>query len=552
MTMKVKSFDIFDTCLVRKCGEARNVFDILAERAFVRPVASECKHAFVVARIEAETKSWSSTQTLMDIYNAFWYKHSDLRSTEELIELEKDVEREMLCPVHSVTEYISSLRKKSNRILFISDMYLGADFLQPILQKAGLWQEGDTIYVSCEIGATKASGSLFEYIRQKENIAYRNWHHYGDNAHSDVQVPKKLGIHAHFVSHDYTPYQLSMRQQPSLQYQWGGMLAGISRSIAMQSERTAHNDFVLDIIAPLFVTFVYRVMANAEQHGIRNLYFCARDAYPLYRIALKMQSLFPKIHVSYLYISRKSLYEGEDTNKLGYFEQIGLASCSGGNAIVDVRSSGRTLPVLNDLLTSNGFSSVYGYFFEVSPTSSEQLQGLNYYAELDDLYIQNLSVALRKLPSNWYMYELYFPLNTQKRTIGYEYDGKEYRPVLDTEDKKEYRLANLQECVEWRNWALDRYAEDFLQLGLHNYADEIFSMYALPQLAEFFLYPDKYYLGALREFNSLHPDRGYIPYVDNSLLRLPMNVLKHKTMWKRGTIFYSLPTWMSRFLYRNK
>ena len=302
----IYSFDIFDTCLARKCGDAKNVFDILAERAFVKPVSSECKRAFVAARIEAETKSWSAAQTLMDIYKAFSYKHSDLCSTEELMELEKEVEREILCPIQSMTEYISSLRKKGNRILFISDMYLGADFLQSILQKAGLWQKDDSIYVSCEIGETKASGSLFEYIRDKEKIAYKDWHHYGDNEHSDVHVPKKLGIHSHLVSHDYTPYQLSMRQQPSVFYQWGGILAGISRSITLQRGRTAHMDFVLDIIAPLFVSFVYRVMANAEQHGIRNLYFCARDTYPLYRIALKMQSLFPKINVNYLYISRKS------------------------------------------------------------------------------------------------------------------------------------------------------------------------------------------------------------------------------------------------------
>lgn len=546
------SFDIFDTCLVRKCGEAKNVFDRLAECAFAKPVSTECKRAFVVARIEAETKSWSSTQTLMDIYDAFSYKHPDLRSTEELIELEKEIEREMLCPVRSVTDYISSLRKKGNRILFISDMYLGADFLQPILQKAGLWQEGDTIYVSCEIGATKASGELYKYIKEKDSIPYGDWHHYGDNKQSDVCVPKKLGIHAHLVSHQCTPYQQKMREMPSLYNQWGGMLAGISRSIALQSERTAHNDFVLDIIAPLFVSFVYRVMEDAQKTGIQTLYFCARDAYPLYRIARKMQNLFHDISVEYLYISRTSLYEGETGNKIGYFRQIGLASTNTKNAIVDVRSSGKTLQVLNKLLTSNGFSPIYGYFFEVCSKSSEQLQGLNYYAELDDLYIQNISIALRKLPSNWYMYELYFPLNTQKRTIGYEYDGKEYKPILDKEDKKEYRLANLQECVEWRNWALDKYTEDFVQLGLFKYADDIFTVYALPQLAEFFLFPDKHYLDALREFYGLHPDRGYIPYVDNSLLRLPMNVLKHRTMWKRGTIFYSLPTWLSKFLYRNK
>lgn len=550
--MRISSFDIFDTCLVRKCGEPSNVFDLVAERAFTEPVSTEAKRCFVAARIEAAAATWSDTQTLSGIYAEFGYVHPNMKSKDELVDLEKSVEREMLMPVEEVKELIMSLRKAGHRIMFVSDMYLGADFVKPILQKYGLWVEGDAVYVSCDVGATKASGKLYAYIQEREQISYRGWHHYGDSTNSDVRIPQKLGIYAHRVKSAYTPYQKVMQQKASLYYQWGGMLAGLSRSIAVQSERTAHKDFVLDIIAPLFTTFVYRVMKNAYERGIETLYFCARDAYPLYRIACKMQPLFPDIKITYLYISRTSLYEGKNSAKIGYFQQIGLASNTGKNAIVDVRSSGKTLQVLNELLISNGFSPVYGYFFELCPKSSEQLYGLNYYAELDDLYIQNISIALRKLPSNWYMYELYFPLNTQKRTIGYEYDGKEYKPILDKEDKKEYRLANLQECVEWRNWALDKYTEDFVQLGLCKQADDIFKMYALPQLAEFFLYPDKHYLDALRAFYGLHPDRGYIPYVDNSLLRLPMNVLKHKTMWKRGTLFCSLPIWLSNWLYRNR
>ena len=548
--MRVSSFDIFDTCLVRKCGDAKNVLELLAEHAFVKSVSSETKRAFVSARIEAETKSYSDSQKLSDIYSALHFEHPDLLSINKLIELEWSIEREVLCPVQKMVKFIDELRAKGHHILFISDMYLDGTFLLPILNEAGLWKEGDGLYVSCDVGATKSSGKLFQYIHEKENLSYKNWHHYGDNTRSDVQVPRKIGMHAHLVRHAYTPYQKTMRQQPSLHFQWGGMSAGISRSIALQSEHTAHRDFVLDIIAPLFVSFAYRVMADAQQKGIQNLYFCARDAYPLYRIACKIQPLFPEIAVNYLYISRTSLYEGDESTKIGYFKQIGLASDNAKNAIVDIRSSGKTLQVLNEVLTSNGYSSVYGYFFEVCPKSTEQLQGLDYYAELDDLYIQNLNSALRKLPSNWYMYELYFPLNTQKRTIAYERDGKEYRPKLDCEDKKEYRLLNLQECVEWRNWALERYTEDFVQLGLYNYADEVFQMYAVPQLADFFQYPNKHYLKALSEFYGQDPVKGYIPYVDNSLLRLPLNVLKHHTMWKRGTIFYTFPTWLARLIYK--
>jgi predicted HAD superfamily hydrolase len=550
--MMISSFDIFDTCLVRKCGEAKYMFDILAEKAFGRSVSSEHKRAFVAARIEAEKKTWSDSQTLHDIYSVFNYSHADILPKEKLIEYEQEVERQILCPIDSVVERISFLRKQGHRILFISDMYLSHDFLLQILQEKGIWEEGDTLYVSNKVGATKYTGELFKYIHKSENIAYKDWCHYGDNKYSDVKKPRKLGIRAYHISHLYTPYQCKMKEIPSLHYQWSGIMAGISRSIALQSERSAHNSFVLDIIAPLYVSFVHRILENASYRGINSLYFCARDAYPLYRIALKMQSLFPNVTISYLYISRKSLYEGDDNKKIGYFKQIGLASNSAKTAIVDVRSSGRTLQVINELMVQNRYHTVFGYFFEICHQTIEQLRGLDYYAELDDLYIKNLSHILHKLPNNWYMYELYFPLNTQKRTIGYKYEDKEYRPIMEVDDKKEYRLENLQERVEWRNWALDRFTEDFIQLGLNKYSNNIFSLYALPQLAEFFYYPHKFYLEALENFFGLHPCKGYIPYVDKSILRLPMNIIKHRTMWKRGTIFYSLPTWLIKQLYKNK
>ena len=150
------------------------------------------------------------------------------------------------------------------------------------------------------------------------------------------------------------------------------------------------------------------------------------------------------------------------------------------------------------------------------------------------------------------MYELFFPLNTQKRTIGYALNGEKYEPVLEDKDNKEYRLERVQECAEWRDCAFDQYAEYFMQMGLYQYADEIFEQYVIPQMADFFLYPDKHYLKAMEDFYGLDPKKGFIPYVDNSLWRLPLNVLKHRTMWKRGTIFYSLPVWLSRWLYANK
>ena len=549
---RIYSFDIFDTCLTRRCGDPKTVFEILSRRVFRDSVPSEIYRAFIVARIEAENESYSNAQTLTDIYNTFRFSHPLLVSKEELLKSEMQVEREMLSPIIATKKIISDIRNKGHRVLFISDMYLPGEFLASVLLEYGIMKEGDSIYVSCEQKSTKTDGSLFQIVRNKEKLNYNTWHHYGDNKHSDFDVPRKLGIHANHITYQYSPYQEIMHHLPALSFQYGMILAGLCRSILLEEPSHPHKDIVIDLIAPLFASFVYRVLKNAKERGINALYFCARDAYPLYRIAKTMSTLFPDLTIEYLYISRKSLYEGDSKNKIGYFTQIGLATHNGKNAIVDMRSSGRTLNVLNNLLREYGFNSVSGYFLEISSTSISERKEQDYYADIDDMYINNMNSALRRLPSNWYMYELFFPLNTQRRTIGYQCKDGLYQPILSEVDEKEYRLNNVQEWVGWRNYALDSFTEWFIRLGLHKHADSIFEQYAIPQLAQFFSFPEKRYLKALSELYGMNSKEEYLPYIDNSSLRLPINIIRHRTIWKRGTIFYTLPRWLTKLLYRHR
>lgn len=550
----IYSFDIFDTCLVRKCGAAVNVFDLLARRAFTQPVSQSFYASFVVERKRAEHASYHASQTLHDIYAEFTLDLPYLRSKDELLSLEQECEREMLVPVTLMREKVSMLRNEGHQIVFISDMYLSSNFLREVLTNTGFYAASDQLFVSCEMNATKSSGELYKIVKDKlERSSFADWHHYGDNKHSDIAVPKKLGIKAHCVHHDYTPYQVTMAKIASTDYQWGGIIAGLGRALSLQSKANAHHDIVLDLIAPLFTTFVYRVMKDAASKGLKRLYFCARDAYPLYRIACCLRNLFPTIGIEYLYISRTALYEGVVADKIGYYQQIGLASPKPESAIVDMRSSGKTLVVLNQLLEQNDFATVHGYFFELcdAKDSSRDIP-YSYWSDLDDRYVGTINSPLHFLSSNWYMYELFFPLNTQKRTSGYECVNGEFRPIFDGVDKKEYRLAKLDVYVAWRNETMDLYAQWFVELGLHQYADNIFEQYVLPQLVNFFRFPDKHYLPALEEFYGEKTNGKFVPYVQKNLFKLPMNVLKKRTMWKRGTIQYNLPACLNKLLFAKR
>lgn len=66
--MKLASFDIFDTVLVRKCGKPNNVFWLLAERLFPD---DPLKHVeFAKWRIDRNSdKRMDKNYTLTDVYS---------------------------------------------------------------------------------------------------------------------------------------------------------------------------------------------------------------------------------------------------------------------------------------------------------------------------------------------------------------------------------------------------------------------------------------------------------------------------------------------------
>lgn len=171
--MKVSSFDIFDTCLIRKCGTPELLADVLSLRAFKGKVDEMVRQEFVAARLMTERSIHQASTTLEDIWRTFSWEHPMLKSKHELLHLELETEHEMLMPVLSVLNKVNACRKKGHRILFVSDMYLSSEFIKEVLVLHGFFQQGDGLYVSCECNAEKRDGSLFELIKRKESLNYR-------------------------------------------------------------------------------------------------------------------------------------------------------------------------------------------------------------------------------------------------------------------------------------------------------------------------------------------------------------------------------------------
>lgn len=528
----VYSFDVFDTCLCRLCGEPKLLFEVLSLK--VQEIMGErcdelIRQQFVAVRVDAGGRS------LNEIYHHVAQRFPLPCSIEQMAELEMETEKQMLVPIVATRDLVDQLRTKGD-VLFISDMYLPSSFIRERLIEHGFFKEGDRLFVSDEVGAWKSDGSLFRFVKKQENITCRHWHHYGDNRHGDYQEPRRMGIHAHHLHYDYSFYEEKWRHLPVLRFQFGAIAAGVSRAVRLQNlAEESQALFVSDITGPFMLAWVARVMMDAQGKGIRRLYFCARDVLSEYHIARDLNPLFPSIEVKYLFVSSQSLYNSPLA--LDYFRSVGLADETSA-AIVDTCSSGKTLHVLNDMLIASGCRPVSGYFLM-------KMSGWDYFdsrACFEFVGPYNETVSDKKVGRVLGMrsfFELLFSLNNHGKTIGYEYHGDQLRPLLGKDDDDQWSIVGMG--TRKARWCNDRMINSmtryYVMTGLFKYANEVFNAIAIPTLTDFVDAPRKEYLQYLHHFEWCGK-----PFVGKLKGR-------QKGVWNRGNCAYALPSWVVRTGY---
>ncbi|WP_278963155.1 hypothetical protein [Alistipes senegalensis] len=307
--MKLASFDIFDTVLVRKCGHPRNIFYLSAKKLY--PDTASRREDFFLWRCRAEQEAVSRIRsknpTLADIYDDSALAGFSEYSPEELMFAEKQTEKENLVVNPTVKALIEQKRDEGFRICFISDMYLDSRFLADILRASGCLQEDEPIFVSCEHAAGKSEGKLFDTVRQAFRPA--TWQHFGDNLHSDVKIPRKKGITATPVDTRFTPIEqhLSVCSKAMREVCELSILAGLSRCARILSGNDPFISIAADYIAPAYIPYVQFIFRQAQSDGVKQLYFLSRDSYILLKSAQQLLPEYSGIRLHYLFLSRKSL-----------------------------------------------------------------------------------------------------------------------------------------------------------------------------------------------------------------------------------------------------
>lgn len=335
MKQSFVSFDVFDTCLIRRCGRPEKIWDLMADSLFEKDDFRN-RLSFIGNRsaIEEMLRDENPFPTLNDIYNSLNASQWGF-DAEWMMQMEMEIEEKELFPNPSVLNRIKKFRKKGFHICFVSDMYLPSCFIKKILAKYDFFEDGDKVFVSAECKSSKFDGSLFDYVFKETKTKPKQWIHFGDNKESDYLVPKSKGMNAVWVSEtDFS--EIEKRWLDNAKFYahkheielWTGLCRNV-RMLLGNSERVER---AVDLISSLYVPYVLYVLDMAQRKNIKKIFFLARDARIFLKIAGQFEIQYSGIELKYLNLSRRLLYPcvfydlSEDEMELTIYQCGGLSA----------------------------------------------------------------------------------------------------------------------------------------------------------------------------------------------------------------------------------
>lgn len=305
-------FDLLDTVLFRKVLDPTDVFRLVFHRlSAILPGQTNgiCEDAFVSARMVAERNARKDRveTSLAAIWDELAWMVGDNRDLAISIEL--SCERELLYPNTEILSLIASRREAGHRIVFVSDMYLPADFLQSVLEEHGVMQPGDRIFVSSTHDKTKHDGDLYQHVMEDLGGRPSDYVMTGDHRHSDHRKPRSLGLRSrHYRGHRLNSFENRLNDALATSRLSRSILVGSVRS-GRADHRGTGNRLVSDFLGPASLLWALWTVRRAEEGELDRLYFMARDGYlPFLAARHLMQAGLTGVDCRYVYGSRYSLY----------------------------------------------------------------------------------------------------------------------------------------------------------------------------------------------------------------------------------------------------
>lgn len=318
---KLYSFDIFDTLITRKVATPKGIFvlmnDIINQSPQFADLPNDVKTNFFNYRTNSEfylrqiNNQWNDGKdiSLDMIYNHIQHTYFlTNEQTQAIKELEIQLELDNIIPIKENIEKLKVLLEKGKRVVLISDMYLPEYIIKEMLLKCDPVLCQVKLYLSSTLGFMKTKQALFHYVKEQENVEFREWTHLGDNKFADFFCARKLGIKAVLYPYvKFKEYEKSLLVANS-QNSFVQISLGCAKNIRLNKfPNDEKAQLGASLAGPILFPYIYWLLDQAQKRGIERLYFIARDGYILKLIAdliIKENNL--PIKTKYIYGSRKA------------------------------------------------------------------------------------------------------------------------------------------------------------------------------------------------------------------------------------------------------
>lgn len=312
-SVQLFSFDVFDTLITRPYARPRDLFRTLAIDVLGADASLSEFDGFALERVSAESRARSvkgnrDDITLAEIYEVFEKSSKFGQWTRVAMEREIHLEFQSVVPIRSSIDSVQRLMAEGRRVIFLSDMYLPTRVIADMLRRVGIILETDRLYVSGEIGLSKHTGRLFDYVSSREKVEPKDCFHTGDNWKSDVLRPRQRGWQAALFS-ESTLNRFEVPNKRGSCYLTTRM-SGVSRASRLHqvSGNPEISGLVANVIGPFLTSFTSHVLLDAQKRGLDTLYFVSRDGQVFFKIANALQAtgLASEVECRYLYGSRQA------------------------------------------------------------------------------------------------------------------------------------------------------------------------------------------------------------------------------------------------------
>lgn len=278
---KLLSLDIWDTILRRKCHpDAIKVYTSREFYLYAKDYIKQDKRnlrELTRLRVDAEREigteckesGFDDEYNIKDVFRR-WIRYAcdkEYPNIDKLVEhlyeseLNRELENIYLDP--TIDSTIDSIRHE--KLVCISDFYTDKFFLQKLIDSVGMRNKIEEIFCSCDYKLNKRSGRLFEIAEKECNVCSNEHIHIGDNAYSDVEVPKRLGIDAiHYLPDDEHKKRKDRESEfvsdlkDSLRY----------KDFPLKSDRD---------ISLFFYGFIADIMESCIEKKLKKIYFFTRE-----------------------------------------------------------------------------------------------------------------------------------------------------------------------------------------------------------------------------------------------------------------------------------